>query len=175
MTPEEWQQAVQNEAEHVQDAGWVQDAAPFVQGLTWRSDRTALKYGLLIILVYAVLEWSLTPILLNLNPSSGPKLNPTSLPLIVAALGMAWLLGYKGYRAWPIVLTFVVLAPADLVINRVLNIILPSVGMQIELGSVQGFYPHFWIIQLIACGLMVLLALLAVLLGHRHARRVALR
>lgn len=175
MNPEEWEQAVQNEAEHAQDAGWAQDAAPFVRGLAWRSNCSALGYGLLIILVYTVLDWSLTPMLLNLNPSPAPKLNLTSVPLSVTALGVAWLLGYKGYRAWPIVLTFAVLAPAELVINHVLNVILPSAGMRFELGYGQEFYPNFWVTQLIACGLMVLLALLAVHLGNHHARRAALR
>lgn len=174
MRPDEWEQAVQNEAEHLQDAGWATDAAPFVQGLNWQSNRSALRYGLLIVLVYAVLDWCLTPVLLNLNPSTGPKLNPTSLLLSMTALGVAWLLGFKGYRAWPIGLTFAVLAPAELVINHILNMVLPYVGMRLDSGYGQEPYPNFWAIELSAYGLMVLLAVLAAHLGQRHARRTAL-
>ena len=175
MNPDEWQQAVQNEAEHLQDAGWATDAAPFVRGLNWQSSRGALGYGLLIVLVYAVLDWSLTPVLLNLNPLPGSKLNPTSLLLSVAALGVAWLLGFKGYRSWQIGLTFALLPPAELVINHALNMVLPYVGMRLDSGYGQEPYPNFWVIQLSACGLMVLLAMLAAHLGQRHARWTAAR
>ena len=135
MSPDEWNDGARNEADQLSssDPAWSGETRRYARQERWQSDLGAFALGLaiiqlLVLVIYAKIGGVNRIDAFAQNPSLWMFL--TNLPLYAVAGVGAWLLGRRGYRAWPVALAFSLFVAlsisTDIAVSAVFNSDFPA-------------------------------------------------
>lgn len=159
MTPDEWQQGIQNEAEHVDDAAWAAEARRLALAQRWKANLHSFLIGLLIV-EGSVLLLLWRALFFQAHPQADPNFwTWWGLNVWLSALILAFVAGCSGQRAWPLALAFGAAPPLATLSAWLCRIATQDGGLTF---SLSGWW--WWL------GFQVGLAYLAVAFGRRFFR-----
>lgn len=111
-----WAEAARNETQHVDDPTWANETRLYLRRQQRRTNLIAFATGLATMQLVAIAFQVRLPWLFHLyetNQNMPLWSNLSELPIVISAFVVAWLLGRRGQRVWPVALAFVLFPVVD--------------------------------------------------------------